>query len=78
MLLGGLNPDGSHFLLPVEQIIQLQESGRFAFYVDRVPGKPPVFTTIVHTIAGRKYVRTTADSRSPNNLGKLPKPPVNW
>lgn len=75
---GGLNPDGSHFLLPAAQVIQLQESGRFAFYVDCVPGQPPVFTKIVHATRGLKYLRTTADSRSPNNIGKLPKPPANW
>jgi Protein of unknown function (DUF3892) len=75
--LGGLNPNGSHFLLPVAQVVQMQESGRFAFFVDRIPGKPPVFTKIVH--AGNvKYLRTTADSKSPNNLSKLPKPPAAW
>jgi hypothetical protein len=78
MALGGLNPDGSHFLLPAAQVIQLLESGRFAFVVDRVPGQPPVYTKIVHTARGLKYLRTTADSRSPNNIAKLPKPPANW
>jgi len=76
--LGGLNADQTHFLLPEAQMIQLQESGRFAFFVDRVPGHPPVFTTIVRTANGGKYLRTVADRQSPNNLAKLPRPPANW
>jgi Protein of unknown function (DUF3892) len=78
LALGGLNPDGSHFLIPVAQAVQLQESGRFIFFVDRVPGKPPVFTKVIHTKRGVKYLRTTADSKSPNNLVKLPKAPPDW
>jgi hypothetical protein len=70
--LGGRNPDGSLFLIPIDQAVRLQESGRFAFYVDQVAGVAPVFMKILRTARGAKYMRTTTDRRSRNNLVNLP------
>ena len=66
--LGGKNPDGSRFLLPLQQAIRLQESGRFAFDVDNMPGQPPEPLHIVHRRDGRKYLRTNPDAQRRNNL----------
>jgi beta-lactam-binding protein with PASTA domain len=70
--LGGKNPDGSRFLLPLQTVIRLQECGRFAFDVDNVPGAPPEPLHIVHRHDGRKYLRTSADDKSANNLSEVP------
>lgn len=70
--LAGKNPDGSRFLLPLQTVIRLQESGRFAFDVDIVPGEPPEPLHIVHLRDGRKYLRTSPDAQSNNNLAEVP------
>ena len=57
--------------MPVAQAVLLQESGRFQFYVEQA-GLTAVDLTIVRTKNGAKYLRTKADKRSPNNLGRLP------
>lgn len=75
--IGGINPDGTPFLLSVAQAVELQESGRFAFYVDRLK-ESRVYTKIVKMKNGTRYLRTTMDKRSPNNLGLLPECPRDW
>lgn len=67
----GLNADGSTFLLPASQVIAHIESGRFAFYVGGA-GSARVYLRIVRRRNGRRYLRTVADSASPNNLARLP------
>jgi hypothetical protein len=71
---GGKNPDGSPFLLPVAQAIQLIEGNRFSFFVDEA-GTGPVPVKVVRMRRGVKYLRTKADRRDPNNLLRLPSAP---
>ena len=67
----GRNADGTTFLLPASQVVAHIESGRFAFYVGGT-GNARVYLRIVRRRNGRRYLRTAADSASPNNLGRLP------
>jgi beta-lactam-binding protein with PASTA domain len=67
----GRNADGSTFLLPASQVMAHIESGRFAFYVGSA-GSARVYLRIVRRRNGRRYLRTVADSASPNNLARLP------
>lgn len=67
----GRNADGSTFLLPASQVMAHIESGRFAFYVGG-SGNARAYLRIVRRRNGRRYLRTVADSASPNNLGRLP------
>jgi hypothetical protein len=62
-------------MLSIAQAVELQECGRFIFYVDRVAGSR-VYASIVRMKSGVKYLRTTADKRSPNNPGRLPECPT--
>jgi hypothetical protein len=67
---GGTNPNGSRFLIPVAEAAALQESGRFAFFVQE-PGAPRVDVRVIRTARGSRYLRTVVDSRDPNNLARL-------
>jgi hypothetical protein len=74
---GGTNADGSHFLIPVEQAARLQESGRFAFFIEQAGAQ----RRDVHVITmknGKKYLRTPHDKIAPNNLTALPEAPESW
>jgi len=73
--IGGRNTDGTIFMLPVGQVVQLQESGRFSFYVQQ-GSSPRTPLQIVHMDSGRRYVRSTADATDDNNLANLPHPPT--
>ncbi|MEH0972628.1 DUF3892 domain-containing protein [Micromonospora sp. CPCC 205546] len=68
---GGYNGDGSHFLIPVLEAIELMGSGRFAFFVQE-PGTQRTAIRVVRPKRGRPYLRTVADDTSPNNLDNLP------
>jgi hypothetical protein len=68
---GGTNPNGSRFLVPVGEAAALQESGRFAFFVQQA-GAPKVDVRVIKTANGSRYLRTVIDRRDPNNLGRLP------
>ncbi|MEH0981862.1 DUF3892 domain-containing protein [Micromonospora sp. CPCC 205556] len=68
--LGGYNADGTHFLIPVPDAIQLMGSGRFAFFVQE-PGAARAALRVVRPRHGRPYLRTAADDASPNNLDSL-------
>ena len=67
---GGTNPNGSRFLIPVAEAAALQESGRFAFFVQE-PGAPRVDVRVVKRRSGRRYLRTMVDRWDPNNLARL-------
>ncbi|MCP3887530.1 MAG: hypothetical protein GY702_01495 [Desulfobulbaceae bacterium] len=71
--IGGRNADGTIFMLPVGQAVELQESGRFSFYVQE--GSDPTPLQIVHLDSGRRYMRSTADTTDDNNLANLAPPP---
>ncbi|PZU10104.1 DUF3892 domain-containing protein [Sphingomonas sp.] len=73
--IGGLNEDGTVFTMPVGQAVQLQESGRFRFFVQQGT-EPEAALLVVHMRSGRRYMRTHADRASDNNLANLPPPPM--
>lgn len=73
--IGGHNADGTIFMLPVGQAVQLQESGRFSFYVQQ-GSTPRTPLQVVHMDSGRRYMRSTADITDENNLANLPHPPT--
>lgn len=73
---GGHNPDGTPFLLPVQQAARFAESGRFAFYVQQ-PGFDRREVYVVHR-EGERYLRTTPDPHLENNLMHLPEAPKDW
>ncbi len=74
LALGGLNADGSRFVIPELLAISLQESGRFAFFVEE-GGVPRVWLRVVRPRRSAPYFRSAADALSPNNLGNLPECP---
>ncbi len=74
---GGRNPDGSHFLIPVQQAARLQESGRFAFFIEQ-PGFERRDVYVVTMSNGTKYLRTPHDAVLQNNLMALPEAPQGW
>jgi hypothetical protein len=74
---GGTNADGSHFLIPVEQAARLQESGRFAFFIEQ-PGAQRRDVHVITMKNGKKYLRTPHDKIAPNNLTALPEAPESW
>jgi hypothetical protein len=67
---GGTNPNGSRFLIPVAEAAALQESGRFSFFVQE-PGAPKVDVRVIKPRRGGPYLRTVIDRRDPNNLARL-------
>ncbi|MGW5672559.1 DUF3892 domain-containing protein [Micromonospora sp. NPDC003776] len=67
---GGFNGDGTHFLIPVPEAIELMTSGRFAFYVEE-PGTSRTPVRVIRPRQGRPYLRTAPDAASPNNLDNL-------
>ncbi len=72
--IGGTNANQSLYLLPINDAIRMIETGRFAFYVQE-GGQPAVPLHVVAPRGAPKYLRTVRDSRSPNNLAKLPEAP---
>lgn len=78
LAVGGLNSDGSHFLIPVQQAARLQETGRFAFYVQQDPSWPRRDIHVITRRDGVKYLRTTNDKILANNLVALPEAPADW
>lgn len=60
----------SRFLLPVAEVVRLIESGRFQFYVQEHGQR--VAVRVIAPKNARKYLRTLADRKDPNNLELLP------
>ena len=70
---GGRNPgsdERSRFQLPVAEVVRLIESGRFQFYVQEQGER--VAVRVIAPRNARKYLRTVADRKDPNNLELLP------
>lgn len=67
---GGKNPDGSRWTVPVGQAVRMLESGRFRFTV-QVEGHDTE-VVIGRSATGRKYLRTESDTTQINNLLSLP------
>ncbi|MFA1602329.1 DUF3892 domain-containing protein [Alcaligenes faecalis] len=68
--IGGRNPDGSPWNLPLQEAINGIESGKWKFYV-REAGKI-TWVVIAESRSGNKYLRTESDSTTRNNLLSLP------
>ncbi|MCW0370901.1 DUF3892 domain-containing protein [Xanthomonas sacchari] len=69
---GGVNPDGARWKLTLDEAINGIESGKWSFYT-HVGGHER--QVIVASRNGRKYLRTEADSDTPDNLLSLPECP---
>jgi len=67
--IGGQNPDGRQWKLTEDEAIKSIENGTYAFYVN-VNGTS--VDVVIATHNGRKYLKTTADGYSPDNLLSLP------
>jgi hypothetical protein len=67
--IGGQNPDGTNWKLPLEDAIRGIENDRWRFYV-RAHGQ---FVNVVIAVSrwGNKYLKTEADGEQPNNLLSL-------
>ena len=73
---GGLNPNGSRWHLPLDKAIAGVEAGEWVFYVN-VYGKR-VDVEVVTVLRGgvyHKYLKTVNDGEQPNNLLSLPECP---
>ncbi|MEX2440393.1 MAG: DUF3892 domain-containing protein [Actinomycetota bacterium] len=72
--IGGTNPDGGAWRLSLADAVAGVEAGRYDFYVERPLGDP-VNVLVIDRGLGNKYLKTTADGDSPNNLLSLPECP---
>ncbi|MCX8282466.1 DUF3892 domain-containing protein [Phyllobacterium sp. 0TCS1.6C] len=71
---GGLNADGTRWVLSLADAISGVETSKYAFYVER-PAGDRVQVVVAKSAAGNKYLKTTADGDQPNNLLSLPECP---
>lgn len=71
---GGQNADGTRWKITQRQAIQGDESGKWAFYVERPTGDR-VRVIVATSPYGNKYLKTEADGDQPNNLLSLPECP---
>ncbi len=70
---GGFNNDGTRFKITQPKAIELIESRQFQFYVN--VNSREVDVIVSTSAAGNKYIKTTSDGDSPNNLLNLPECP---
>ncbi len=68
--IGGANPDGTRWYLPIDDAISAIETNKYSFFV-RVQGKE-VNVIVGKRPNGRKYLTTEGDGFPPNNLLALP------
>ena len=70
---GGVNPSGTRWKLPLDKAIAGIESGKWKFYVS-VNGTS-VWVIVATSANGNKYLKTQNDGEHPNNLLSLPECP---
>jgi hypothetical protein len=68
--IGGVNPDGAHWSITVEEAIAAIEAGKWSFYIDRGGRQLPVVIAV--SKYGSKYIKTTTDTLQPDSLLALP------
>ena len=68
--IGGTNPDGKVWSLTLDEAIAGIEGGKWDFYTK--VGNHAVDVVVAKAASGRKYLRTTADRDTPDNLLSLP------
>jgi hypothetical protein len=68
--ISGVNPDGAHWSITVEEAIAAIEAGKWSFYIDRGGRQLPVVIAV--SKYGSKYIKTTADTLQPDSLLALP------
>lgn len=72
--IGGITGDGFRWKLSEDDAIRSIEQGKCQFFV-RVNGQQ--VDVIIASHDNRKYLKTTSDGYSPNNLLNLPECPAN-
>lgn len=70
--IGGLNADGTRWLLPLEDALTGIESGRWSFFVS---AGGHIVNVVVAIRLGRQYLKTESDGEQPDNLLALPECP---
>ena len=69
---GGVNPDGGRWYLPLDQAIAGIEAGKWRFWTS---GGGKSVWVIIATHKGQKYLKTEPDGVQPDNLLSLPECP---
>lgn len=70
---GGMNPDGTRWKLPLDQAIAGIKADKWRFFVS--VGGRKVYVVIARSAQGHEYLKTEADGEQPNNLLSLPECP---
>jgi hypothetical protein len=68
--IGGVNPDGAHWTITVEEAIAAIETGKWSFYIDR--GGRQLAVVVAVSKYGSKYIKTVEDTLQPESLLVLP------
>ena len=71
--MGGVKPDGSHWILTQDKAVSCIQDGTHVFYIEKRGGLR--LDVIVATSAGGNYLKTVADREQPEQLLSLPSCP---
>ena len=67
---GGVKPDGSHWLLTQDKAISYIQDGTYVFYVEKAGGHQ--VEVVVATNEYGNYLKTVTDKEQPSKLLSLP------